>query len=271
MNKPLLKSKATATGIHVSISAVIFIVILYYIVVLWYPGHYFSTDGGWQGVRLMLFVDVILGPLLTFLIFNPAKSRREIVFDLSTIALVQVIALVWGLYAVNSQRPVAIMLSEETLQPMVAKSFTDYDFDIADLAEYSNEHPPIIYLLPPHTNEELAEQKARILAGRGLIVHFERYRSIKDHVNDAFDYRLDIEMEISDSDKLAKKLDKFLAAKDAKKEDYYYMPYFGRYGPAIMVFDKKGDLAGVIREAFKLHRVIPETKNQSKSSAKNKK
>ena len=102
MNSRLLRSKLHASGIHLGLSLVIFFVLLYLIVFHWFPPPYFSIDGGWQGVRIVAAVDLVLGPALTFIIFNPNKRLRLIVFDLGVIFIFQVLALIYGVQTTYS-------------------------------------------------------------------------------------------------------------------------------------------------------------------------
>lgn len=60
-------------------------------------------------------VDVVCGPLLTTLVFNPKKSRRELTLDLSLIGLLQISALVYGLYSISLARPVALVFESDRL------------------------------------------------------------------------------------------------------------------------------------------------------------
>ena len=78
----LIKSKIKAAGIHLAISTIIFLFLAYFIIFEWYPFPYFTADGGWQGIRIIAMIDLILGPFMTLIIFNPGKSKREIRFDL---------------------------------------------------------------------------------------------------------------------------------------------------------------------------------------------
>jgi hypothetical protein len=94
--RPLLITKIKATGVHLCLSLGIFLYLAYQIYYNWYPQPYFAIDGGWQGIRLVAAVDLVLGPFITFLIFDLTKSRREIIFDLATIALIQFAALFYG-------------------------------------------------------------------------------------------------------------------------------------------------------------------------------
>lgn len=70
----------------------------------WYRLPYFWAVGGPLLLALIIGVDVVLGPLLTMVLFNPAKSRRELTVDLSLIAIVQITALGYGLYSGYASR-----------------------------------------------------------------------------------------------------------------------------------------------------------------------
>lgn len=95
-----------AFALHIVISLVIFAVLLICITQFWYPGILFDTGNGWKAIALIVSIDLILGPLLTLIIFNPKKSSLR--FDLSVIALVQMAALVYGTWTIHSSRPLAI-------------------------------------------------------------------------------------------------------------------------------------------------------------------
>ena len=96
--KPLLITKLKATAVHLSMSVAVFVYLAYQIYYNWYPEPYFSIDGGWQGIRLVGAVDLVLGPLITFLIFDLSKSRRAILFDLLIILVIQLGALAYGVH-----------------------------------------------------------------------------------------------------------------------------------------------------------------------------
>lgn len=95
-----------AFAIHMAISLVIFFILLVCITQYWYPGILFDSSNGWKAVGLIVGIDLILGPLLTLLVFNPKKS--SIKFDLWVIALVQIAALVYGIWTIQQSRPLAI-------------------------------------------------------------------------------------------------------------------------------------------------------------------
>lgn len=112
MNKQLIKIKIQAMLVHFLISLAIFAVIAYLLRYYFYPEFHFSMNGGMQGFTLMFYVDVVLGPLLTFMVYNrpPAKSRGKLHFDFLCIAIVQFSALFYGAHTVYKERPVLAIL-----------------------------------------------------------------------------------------------------------------------------------------------------------------
>lgn len=144
-NKALIKIKLKASAVHLSISLIIFFILAYQIYYVWYPQPYFSVDGGWQGIRIIAAVDLVLGPLITFLIFDLSKSRKAIMFDLVTIAVIQIGALVYGITTTYNQRPVAIILADEFLIPAIESDYGSQLESISELDKYSAESPPIIW------------------------------------------------------------------------------------------------------------------------------
>lgn len=95
-----------AFAIHMAISLVLFFILLVCITQLWYPDILFDTGNGWKAIALIVGIDLILGPLLTLIVFNPKKSSLR--FDLWVIALVQSAALIYGTLTIHSSRPLAI-------------------------------------------------------------------------------------------------------------------------------------------------------------------
>ena len=72
---------------------------------LWFPGAYRDMAGGIELFLLIISVDVVCGPLLTLVLYNPNKSRRELTLDFVLVAAVQLAALVYGMWTVWDVRP----------------------------------------------------------------------------------------------------------------------------------------------------------------------
>ena len=102
-------ARLRAAGLHLLISAGIAALAAALVFGLWYPWPYRVISGGQSLFVLLISVDVVLGPLLTFTVFNLAKGWPHLRRDLAVIALLQLAGLAYGLYTVYLARPVALV------------------------------------------------------------------------------------------------------------------------------------------------------------------
>lgn len=103
------RDRFKASGIHFSISLSVAALAALLVFSVWYPYPYRDISGGRELFLILVTVDVILGPLLTFSIFDRRKSRRALAFDFSAIGLTQLAALGYGLWVVFAARPVHLV------------------------------------------------------------------------------------------------------------------------------------------------------------------
>lgn len=100
------KDKFRAAGIHLSVSLAVAALAAWLVFGLWYPYPYREISGGRELFMLVTAVDVVLGPLMTLVVYNRTKSRREKLLDFSVIGALQIAALCYGLWTVAQSRPV---------------------------------------------------------------------------------------------------------------------------------------------------------------------
>ena len=101
-----LLSRLKALGVHACISLLFAAGAAALVFWVWYPYPYREISGGRELFFLVMGVDVVLGPLVTFILFNPTKTRRALTLDFSVVAVLQLSALVYGLWTVSVARPV---------------------------------------------------------------------------------------------------------------------------------------------------------------------
>jgi hypothetical protein len=207
-----------AAGIHFALSAVVFAVTVYLILAHWYPDFHFTVDGGWQGLRIMAGVDLVLGPALTLIIFNPFKARRLIAFDLACIGVTQVAALVWGFYAIHSQRPVAISHRDGEFFAVAAEPLKIERYPLEKLRELSDRHPALVYSRPPAEGDESTRAAMQELVG-GVAAHEDPFFFEKFAPNWPL-----------------------VSRKGKAAGDRLLFPYNGRYGTCQLAFTQDGEL-----------------------------
>jgi hypothetical protein len=121
LKKPLTEyNRYQAFAVHMAISLVIFFILLVCITQYWYPGILFDTGNGWKAIGMIVGIDLILGPLLTLIVFNHNKSSLK--FDLTVVALVQTAALIYGTWTIHQTRPIALAFVNSSFITIFANS-----------------------------------------------------------------------------------------------------------------------------------------------------
>ncbi|WP_440223484.1 TfpX/TfpZ family type IV pilin accessory protein [Dokdonella sp. MW10] len=129
-------SRWKAFAIHLSISAVVGLLALALLFGVWYPPPYFKAMGGADLTLILLGVDLVLGPLLTLVVFKSGKKSLR--FDLSVIGLMQACALVYGLHVITVARPAFIVGAEGQFSVVAANDFSPEDFAKATRPEFKS-------------------------------------------------------------------------------------------------------------------------------------
>ncbi len=105
----MVLNRVQAFIVHLLLSLFVFAVLLLLLWQYFFPGALFAAGGAWEGLRIVVLVDLVLGPLLTLVVFSKKKPRSELRRDLTWIGLIQVAGLVGGLYALNWVRPLMVV------------------------------------------------------------------------------------------------------------------------------------------------------------------
>ena len=125
-----VKDRLRASGIHLGISLALAGLVAALVFGLWYPYPYREISGGRDLFLLVVAVDVVMGPLITLMIFNRAKTRRELILDLTAVGLLQLAALSYGLWSVAVARPVHLVFEYHRMAVVSAA-----EVDAAGLAQ----------------------------------------------------------------------------------------------------------------------------------------
>lgn len=229
-------TRLNAFFIHIAISSLIFLVLLYFIVYHWYPFPYFSSDGGWQGIRIIAGVDLVLGPLLTLIVFKPGKKSLK--FDMSVIALIQFGSLSWGVWVTYDQKPFAVVFSEYYFKPITLNELREVKADVTSIPSLSKEKPYLIYLDIPAEVDKLRKLQLQALrTAQPLYMFHQLYSpfstgSIELMQKQSLDLNAIIGSRNDINKSVMSQLQQYMA-----KEQYLYFPLKARYKYEIAVFD----------------------------------
>jgi hypothetical protein len=93
---------------HFGASILIAGISAWFIFGVWFPAPFDVIAGGTELFWLVVTVDVVCGPLLTLFLYDPKKTKRELIVDLGLVVLIQLIALAYGVWTVWQVRPLFI-------------------------------------------------------------------------------------------------------------------------------------------------------------------
>ena len=111
-----LRAGFRAAAIHLGASALVAALAAALVFGVWYPYPYRELAGGVHLFLVVVGVDLVCGPLLTWVIFNPNKPRRELVTDIGLVVVIQFAALGYGLYSVAMARPIYAVYEVDRFQ-----------------------------------------------------------------------------------------------------------------------------------------------------------
>jgi hypothetical protein len=167
-------------SLHLLSSATVLTLVLGSLYLGWYrwPGWYLTDVT--RVIVVMVCVDVVLGPTLTFIIANQKKLRRELTRDIGIIVAIQLCALTYGSVQLWNGRPLYYAFSENVLQLVQA-----YDIDPSEAKlgrEQNPELAPHWYSLPrwiwaplPQNPDERKKIFGAAISGGDDVISMPRY------------------------------------------------------------------------------------------------
>jgi hypothetical protein len=225
-------SRWKAAAIHLSISILLGAIVLALLFGVWYPQPYFSAAGGEHLIIVLLGVDLVLGPLLTSVVFKSGKKSLR--FDLSVIGLLQLAALVYGLHVIVQARPVFIVAVENRFS-LVAANQIDPD----DLVKGKSPQFATLSWIGPRLVASRVPKDRSALAGKSLHEHPEFYVEYSSEVATLLTHAKPLPALRKLHMEAAPIIDGWLQAKGRSDADVMWLPITAPHANLTMLLDAK--------------------------------
>lgn len=160
-----------AAGLHLSASIALAILAALLLFGVWYPQPYTQAAGADRLIMLLIGIDLVLGPLLTLIVYKHGK--KGMTFDIAFIATAQMAALVYGMSVIAESRPVFIVVSKNMTFLTIASEVSDEDLAAATDPAFRRRSwfGPLLVAAPePDTSKGRAELLESGLAGKDINV-----------------------------------------------------------------------------------------------------
>ena len=215
--------------IHLGLSAILYLALIYLIVFHWYPQPYFAADGGWQALRLITGVDLILGPVLTLIVFKSGKPglRR----DLALIGILQFVALFWGTGLVYEQRIAIVTFADGGFYTLTEEQMRNAGGQAPVIAAESTSTPPYAFVrLPAEKRERNNLRLKTLISGKPMHQLGDRYEPLTEiNMAEVIDHGIKIEKLQTTSEMNREQIERFLAQYGGTIRDYAFLPLYCRY------------------------------------------
>ncbi len=233
-----LRPKLKAATIHFLFSAALVTVIMLLCGLIWYPGALFWAAGMASLMVLIVAVDLVLGPLLTAVVYK--RGKRTLKMDLAVIAAIQLVALFYGVYALYGARPAYIVFTADRFEAVAAldieverKEFEQSDFNRVPLSG-----PEMVAArMPADRNMRHKILMSKVTTGVGLASMTEYYvEAVDKEVLANIGYAKDIKDLKSFND--PERVSKVLADASAPVENLIYYPLVARDADLTVLVDR---------------------------------
>ncbi len=241
----ITRYKAAATHFLICILvATAVVALLWY---LWYPSPYFEASGGRELLLILMGVDLVAGPLLTLIVFNPKK--KSIKLDMSVIATLQIGALAYGLHVMYEARPVFVVFNVDRFDVVAANQIEPEDLKKGkdpELRTLSLTGPRLIAARLPSDQKERENLMFSGLGGKDLPQMPEYYVPYESEKTQALAKARSLTTLATSSSGLAEKLQKIVSRERTPLDQLVYLPVLAIRGELAAVLDKQGDLLEII-------------------------
>ncbi|MFV0542901.1 MAG: hypothetical protein ACK5L8_04325 [Marinicella pacifica] len=141
-------TKSKAAGIHFLLSVIFIGGFIIFLNLFWYR-ELMGVTGVIEPLKLLIIVDVLIGPLLTFVVYKHGKKTLK--FDLSVIVLMQLAAFIYGAFIIYQGKPSWLVFNDSSFEIVYEKEVPDTEDVLRNGGLFSR--PKLAYI--PYTSQRL--------------------------------------------------------------------------------------------------------------------
>jgi len=234
-------SKSRAFLSHLGLSTLIVGIVLAIVFVVWYPSPFFEVTGTSSVISILIGVDLIVGPMLTAIVFKPGKPGLK--FDLSVIATVQLAALTFGVSVLYLERPYYMVFAVDRFYVLADKDLSLDGIPGEELADWIDKPfvgPLSVAAVRPEdaaARQQLLEET--VFQGKPDIERRPEFWSPYDeHASDIFARASTLARLREGAPEFDDAIDKVVDAAGRGENDLGFLPLSAKKGDATAIIDR---------------------------------
>lgn len=231
-------SRWRASAIHLSLSIVVAIVVTALILLVWYPGLYYRASGADHLFFVLMSVDVVVGPILTLILYRHGKPG--LMLDLTTILVLQIAALVYGLSVIIGSRPVFLVAAIDRFVVIAANQIDPKDMPEDAASPYRNlplTGPRVVGFALP---DDLSERDAVLFdefSGKRAEARPKLYRPYAETAADLLSRANPVSLLLKRREPIASAVRDWMASAGRGPEELRWLPLQARKMDLVMFID----------------------------------
>ncbi len=241
--------KIKAFIIHFAISTFFILNFLAIVFFLWYPSPYLTLEGGNYIIAILIGVDLVLGPILTFVVYKPGK--KGLLLDLCIIAFIQVIAFAYGALTIYTERPQYIAFTVDRFILIPASSINTDELTEPSLFNSPFNKPRFVYVDKVKDPKRKKEIILNALEGGKDIERYpEFYRKYNIHFADIIksEHQLSVNKILDQTPSIKNRVTQIENEFQVKREQLVFYPIKGNEKVMIIVLNKENSNQTAILE-----------------------
>jgi len=238
-------SKIQAFLIHLSISATVVGFVCALIFFVWYPQPYFEIVGAGAVLKVLIGVDLVVGPLMTLILYRHGKPG--LVFDLSVIAVIQLAALLYGTTVIYRERPYYVVFAIDRFEVLARTEIDPHAIRIDALRKKPFIGPILAVALMPENEKERQQLLDDVFAGKPDLERRPEYWDVYGkHTADIIERATPLAKMAKERPDARDRINAFIRSR-TDGDDLIGLPVIGKKNTLFFVLDKMTRLpVGVI-------------------------
>ncbi|WP_339675125.1 TfpX/TfpZ family type IV pilin accessory protein [uncultured Zhongshania sp.] len=236
-------AKLKAFSTHFVITALVAGIVSYLVFKQWFPAPFAKMMDAGSLLILVLTCDLLLGPLVSFVIYSPQKKMKSLLSDYAVVISIQIAALAYGMSTVVDLRPVFlvftadryVVVSAGELTKQEIKQGTSPEFPKASFGGYRTVYVERI----SDPEKQMALIMSSLDGGRDLQHVVENYHPVSAHVPDVLAHAKTLAELEEKFPSIGEELSRELLSIERDKNDLLWLPVQAQKAFWTALVDKK--------------------------------